>query len=73
MGVQQHAEPLPEVGVAAAGAVEKGLTGPVVCQVEAMKLFNEITADCTGTVAEVCVKNVDFVEYNQVLFRVEPS
>jgi acetyl-CoA carboxylase biotin carboxyl carrier protein len=45
----------------------------VVCQVEAMKLFNEITADCSGTVAEVCVKNGDAVEYNQVLFRVEPS
>ncbi len=45
----------------------------VVCQVEAMKLFNEITADCTGTLAEVCVKNGDAVEYNQVLFRVEPS
>ncbi len=43
----------------------------VVCQIEAMKLFNEITADCTGTIIEVCVKNGDFVEYNQVLFRVE--
>lgn len=45
----------------------------VVCQIEAMKLFNEITADCTGTIIEVCVKNGDFVEYNQVLFRVELS
>ncbi len=43
----------------------------VVCQIEAMKLFNEITADCSGTIVEVCVKNGDFVEYNQVLFRVE--
>ena len=45
----------------------------VVCQVEAMKLFNEITADCTGTVVEVCVENGAGVEFNQVLFRVEPS
>lgn len=45
----------------------------VVCQLEAMKLFNEITADCTGTVAEVCVKNGDAVEFNQVLFRIEPA
>jgi acetyl-CoA carboxylase biotin carboxyl carrier protein len=45
----------------------------VVCLIEAMKLYNEITADCTGTVAEVCVTNGDFVEFNQVLFRVEPS
>jgi acetyl-CoA carboxylase biotin carboxyl carrier protein len=45
----------------------------VVCQVEAMKLYNEITADCTGTIAEVCVKDADFVDYGTVLFRVEPS
>ncbi len=45
----------------------------VVCKLEAMKLFNEITADCTGTVAEVCVKDGDPVEFNQVLFRVDPS
>lgn len=45
----------------------------IVCQVEAMKLFNEIAAEVSGTVAEVCVKNGDFVEFNQVLFRVEPS
>jgi len=45
----------------------------VVCQIEAMKLFNEIAAECSGTVAEVCVKNGDAVEYNQVLFRVEPA
>jgi len=45
----------------------------VVCKVEAMKIFNDITAKCTGTVAEVCVKNGDFVEFDQVLFRVDPS
>ena len=45
----------------------------VVCQIEAMKLFNEIAAECSGTVTEVCVKNGDAVEYNQVLFRVEPA
>ncbi len=45
----------------------------VVCKVEAMKIFNDITAKLAGTVAEVCVKNGDFVEFDQVLFRVEPS
>src|SRR3954470_12244 len=45
----------------------------VVCKVEAMKIFNDITAKCTGTVAEVCVKNSEFVEFDQVLFRVDPS
>jgi len=45
----------------------------VVCTIEAMKLFNEIAAECTGTVAEVCVKSGDYVEFETVLFRVEPS
>lgn len=45
----------------------------VVCTIEAMKLYNEVTADCTGTVAEVCKKSGDFVEFGDVLFRVDPS
>jgi acetyl-CoA carboxylase biotin carboxyl carrier protein len=45
----------------------------VVCQVEAMKIFNTIPAKVAGTIAEVCAKNGDFVEFDQVLFRVEPS
>jgi acetyl-CoA carboxylase biotin carboxyl carrier protein len=45
----------------------------VVCKVEAMKIFNDITAKCAGTIAEVCVQNGQFVEFDQVLFRVEPS
>jgi acetyl-CoA carboxylase biotin carboxyl carrier protein len=45
----------------------------VVCLIEAMKVYNEITADCAGVIAEVCVNNKDFVEYGTVLFRVDPS
>jgi acetyl-CoA carboxylase biotin carboxyl carrier protein len=45
----------------------------VVCLIEAMKLYNDIKAEVSGQVAEVCVNNGDFVEFNQVLFRVEPS
>lgn len=45
----------------------------VVCQVEAMKIFNEIPAEVTGTIVEVCVENKQPVEYGQVLFRVDPS
>jgi len=43
----------------------------VVCLVEAMKVFNQITADVSGTIAEVLVKNGDPVEFGQVLFRVK--
>jgi acetyl-CoA carboxylase biotin carboxyl carrier protein len=45
----------------------------VVCQVEAMKIFNQITAKVSGTIAEVCVQNGQFVDFEQVLFRVDPS
>ena len=41
----------------------------VVCLVEAMKVFNQIQAETTGTIAEVLVKSGDAVEYGQPLFR----
>jgi acetyl-CoA carboxylase biotin carboxyl carrier protein len=44
-----------------------------VCQIEAMKLFNEIQAECTGVIAETLVENQQAVEYGQVLFRVDPT
>jgi len=45
----------------------------VVCKLEAMKIFNDLTADVAGTIAEVCVKNGQPVEFGTVLFRVDPS
>jgi acetyl-CoA carboxylase biotin carboxyl carrier protein len=45
----------------------------VVGIIEAMKIFNEITADCTGVIIEICVENQQPVEYEQALFRVDPS
>jgi acetyl-CoA carboxylase biotin carboxyl carrier protein len=45
----------------------------VVCMLGAMKIFNDITADVSGTVAEVCVKNDTPVDYGTVLFRVDPA
>jgi len=45
----------------------------VVCIVEAMKVMNEIKAECNGTIAEICVKNAQPVEFGQVLFRVRPA
>jgi acetyl-CoA carboxylase biotin carboxyl carrier protein len=44
----------------------------VVCIVEAMKVMNEIKAECAGTIAEICVKNAEPVEFGQVMFRVKP-
>ena len=45
----------------------------VVCVIEAMKIFNEITADCTGIIKEVLVENQQPVEFGQVLFKVDLS
>lgn len=42
-----------------------------VCIIEAMKLMNDIAAECDGKIAEILVKNGDVVEYGQKLFRVE--
>lgn len=45
----------------------------VVCIVEAMKVYNDVQAECSGVIVEMCVKDKDFVEYNTVLFRVDPT
>lgn len=45
----------------------------VVCIIEAMKVFNEIPAECTGTIVSIQVENQQSVEYGQVLFKVDPS
>lgn len=61
-----NAEPFARVGSRVAPET-------VVCIIEAMKIFNEINADCTGVIAEVCVENQQPVEFGQVLFRVDPA
>jgi len=43
----------------------------VVCIVEAMKVMNEIKAEISGTVVEVCAENGKPVQFGQVLFRVK--
>ena len=50
--------------------VEKGQT---VCILEAMKLMNELEAEVSGTVREICVENAEPVEFGQVLFRIDPA
>ncbi len=45
----------------------------VVCVIEAMKVFNEIKAECSGSITRVLVKNGDSVEFGQKLFLVKPS
>lgn len=47
--------------------------GQTVCIIEAMKLFNEIESEFSGTVVKAPVENATPVEYDQVLFVVEPD
>jgi acetyl-CoA carboxylase biotin carboxyl carrier protein len=45
----------------------------VVGLIEAMKLFNEVTADCNGVIEEIVVQNQQAVEFGELLFRVNPA
>lgn len=47
--------------------------GDKVCIVEAMKLFNEIESEISGTIVKVLVDNASPVEYDQPLFLVDPA
>lgn len=47
--------------------------GSVVCIVEAMKLFNEIESEVSGTIVKVLVDDMSPIEYDQPLFLVDPS
>ncbi|TAG29560.1 MAG: acetyl-CoA carboxylase biotin carboxyl carrier protein [Sphingobacteriia bacterium] len=47
--------------------------GKVVCIIEAMKLFNEIESEISGTIVKVLVEDASPVEYDQPLFLVEPA
>ncbi len=47
--------------------------GQTLCIIEAMKLMNEIEAECAGTVTEVFAQNGKSVEYGQKLFRIKKA
>ena len=47
--------------------------GSVVCIIEAMKLFNEIESEIAGKIVKVCVDDASPVEFDQVLFLVDPK
>jgi acetyl-CoA carboxylase biotin carboxyl carrier protein len=64
----------PEPGAEAYVRVGQRVTpGQTVCIVEAMKIMNEIEAELSGVVREICVDDAQPVEYGQVLFRVDPN
>ena len=46
--------------------------GKVLCIIEAMKLFNEIESEVSGTIVKILVDDASPVEFDQPLFLVEP-
>lgn len=58
------AEPFVKVG-------DKVNVDDVVCIIEAMKVFNEIKAETSGTIAEILVENGESVEFDQPIFRIK--
>jgi len=64
----------PEPGADAYVQVGSRVTsGQTVCIIEAMKIMNEIEAEVSGVIREVCVEDATPVEYGQVLYRVDPN
>ncbi len=47
--------------------------GETLCIIEAMKLFNEIESEVSGTIVKVLVDDMSPVEFDQPLFLVDPS
>lgn len=67
-----YTSPSPDEGtfVNVGDAVEEDT---VVCVLEAMKMFNDVTADVDGEVVEVLAENGELVEFGQPLFKVKPE
>lgn len=43
--------------------------GQVICIIEAMKVMNEIKAEKSGTISEICVEDSNSVQFGDLLFR----
>lgn len=50
---------------------QKVKRGDTLYIVESMKLMNEVSSECDGTVAEIYVNNGDVVEFGQKIMRIE--
>ena len=44
--------------------------GTVLCLIEAMKMMNEITAECDGVITEICAENGQVVDFGRELFKI---
>ena len=47
--------------------------GGILCVIEAMKLFNEIESEVSGTIVKILIDDATPVEFDQPLFLINPS
>ena len=59
----ENAEPYVKVG-------DHVKAGTVLCLIEAMKMMNEITAECDGVITGICVENGQVVDFGRELFKI---
>ncbi len=52
---------------------DKVSKGQTICIIEAMKLFNEIESEVSGTIVKILIDDASPVEYDQNLFIIDPS
>ncbi|MCD6595135.1 acetyl-CoA carboxylase biotin carboxyl carrier protein [bacterium] len=45
--------------------------GQVICLIEAMKLFNEVKSEVSGTIKNILLEDASPVEFGQIIFLVE--
>jgi acetyl-CoA carboxylase biotin carboxyl carrier protein len=67
-----YAKPTPEKPsfVSVGDTVSEDTT---VCLIEAMKIFNEIKAGQSGTIAKILIANGDAVEFGQPMLLIKPA
>ena len=49
---------------------DKVKKGDTICIIEAMKIFNEIESDVSGTIREICIDNGNPVEFDQLIVKI---
>lgn len=47
--------------------------GQVLCIIEAMKVMNEVESEISGTLSEILLSDGQVVEFEEVIFRIDPS
>ena len=67
-----HLRPLP-IGLPYVVVGSPVEPGTLLCQIEALAVFNSIEADCSGVIVEVCADDQQVIEYNTPLFRLVPT